>query len=405
MAVDDPKAVPGLVRELREGQHMSRAVLGGLCGKSQEWVKAVEVGRLQVRSLDLLIRLARALRATDLRQLVGDGITMPVGDTGRQSHPGVVPLRTAVHAPLFGLAGEADDVGELAGRVRQAWQVWHSARDQRTAVASVLPGLLSDAHATVRALDGPERRRAAVLLSEAYGLAQQYAAHLVEPELYWVIVDRARTAAEQADDPLALAAAAWIVGNGLRAGGHLEEALRVVGDAADTLRPQMDGGSDRLLGLFGSLCLHAAVTAAQGGQDGDAWRWHGEADRVATRLGDHYAHPWTQFGRGNVSVHAVSLGAQLRTPGVALRQLADVDPGTIPSVERRSRLFLDAAAAHRGRDLAAALQYLRLAYDTSPEAVRYVPSGRALAADLARSATGALASTARVLATDIGVAA
>lgn len=51
------------------------------------------------------------------------------------------------------------------------------------------------------------------------------------------------------------------------------------------------------------------------------------------------------------------------------------------------------------------MQYLRLAYDTSPEAVRYVPSGRALAVDLDLTGKGALAPVARSLAENIGVAA
>lgn len=113
------------------------------------------------------------------------------------------------------------------------------------------------------------------------------------------------------------------------------------------------------------------------------------------------------FGTGNVAVHAVSISADLHTPGTAVQPLADTHPETIPSLERRSRLFLNAAKAeHQRREPSGALTYLRLAYDTSPEAVRYVPSGRALAADLARTATGALSYTAHRLADDItGVAA
>ncbi|GAA1377152.1 helix-turn-helix domain-containing protein [Streptomyces beijiangensis] len=396
-----------LLRNRRERRQLTRAALGGLVGRSEDWVKKIERGERRVRSLAMIVRLGQVLGCQDVNELTGSiDVSVPINDGGKLSHPGVGALRAAIHAPLFATASAPEDVGELAGRVRQAWDVWHRARDQRTAVASVLPGLIAAGHATVRAAQGTEKRRASVILSETYALAQQYAAHTVEPELYWVIVDRARMAAEQADDPIALASAAWIVGNGLRVAGHTEEAMGMVSDAADTLRPQLEGGSDRLRGMFGSLCLHAAVTAAQDGRDGEAWRWHGEADRTATRLGDEYAHPWTMFGAGNVAVHAVTIGADLRTPGIALQQLADTDPSSIPSLERRSRLYLDAAKnEHVRREPAAALQYLRLAYETSPEAVRYVPSGRALAADLDRTVTGALSHSAHQLAEDIGVAA
>lgn len=394
------------VRDRRERRGMSRAALGGLVGRSEEWVKKIERGERRLTSLVMILKLGRSLGCQDIAELMGPEVSIPIDNGGKISHPGVTALRGAVHAPLFAAGGEPEDVGELAGRVRQAWQIWHRARDQRTAVSLVLPDLIAAGHATVRAAEGAEKRRASVILSETYALAQQYAAHTVESELYWVILDRARMAAEQADDPIALASAAWIAGNGLRTAGYTDEALKMVADAADTLRPQLEGGSDRLRGTFGSLCLHAAVTAAQDGREGDAWRWHGEADRTAGALPSGYAHPWTMFGAGNVSVHAVTIGVDLRTPGIALQQLVETDPMTIPSVERRSRLYLDAAKAEHGRrEQGASLQYLRLAYETSPEATRYVPSARALAATLDREANGPLSLTAHRLAVDIGVAA
>lgn len=403
---NEEMAVDGeLLRGRREHRGLTRATLGGLVGRSEDWVKKAERGDRQVRSLAMIVRLGLVLGCQDVAELTGGHVSVPISSGGKVSHPGVPGLRAAIHAPLFAAAGAPEDVGQLAGRVRQAWSIWHRARDQRTATAALLPDLIASGHATVRAAEGAEKRRAAVILSQTYALAQQYAAHTVESELYWVIVDRARMAAEQADDPVALASAAWIVANGLRVGGYTEEALEMVANAADMLRPQLEGGSDGLRGMFGSLCLHAAVTSAQDGRDGDAWRWHGEADRTAQKLGPAYAHPWTMFGSGNVTVHAVTIGADLHTPGLALQQLADTDPSTIPSVERRSRLFLDAAKAeHVRKEKASALQYLRLAYETSPEAVRYVPSGRALAADLERTATGALSYVARQLAEDVGVA-
>ncbi|WP_369383988.1 multiprotein-bridging factor 1 family protein [Streptomyces sp. cg36] len=392
-----------LLRVLRERRGLTRAALGGLVARTEDWVKKAERGERSVRTLAMMMRLGHVLGCTDISELTGVAeMSIPIDVGGRMSHPGAVALRAAVHAPLFAtVSGTAEDVGELAGRVRQSWEVWHTVRHQRTATAAVLPGLIAAGHATVRASEGAEKRRAAVALAETYALAQQYAAHTVEPELYWVIVDRARMAAEQADDPVALAGAAWIVGNGLRVTGHTEEALRMVGEAADTLRPQLESGSDRLRATFGSLCLHAAVTAAQERREGDAWRWHDEADRTAKQLGS-YVHPWTMFGPGNVAVHAVSISAELHTPGAAVQTLARTQPDAIPSTERRSRLFLDAAKAeYQRRETSGALTYLRLAYETSPEAVRYVPSGRALAADLARTTTGVLSHTAHRLADDI----
>ncbi|MGW3491618.1 helix-turn-helix domain-containing protein [Streptomyces sp. NPDC001054] len=392
------------LRRAREARHLSRPQLAALLGVSADWVKKAETGDRVVDRLPMLYRLCRILGLSDVSELTGGQMPMPVATGGRLTHPGVNSLRAAVHAPLFADAGEPEDVGVLAERVRQTWAIWHGVREQRTAVATDLPDLIRTGHATMRAAQGPEKRRAAVVLSEVYALAQQYAAHIVDPPLYWTLVDRSRMAAEQADDVLALAGAAWVTGNGLRAAGDTESARRVAADAAETLESSLEGGSDRLRGLYGSLCLHVALSAAQERREGDAWHWWDKADLAAAHLGPRYMHPWTAFGQGNVRVHGVSIAGDLGTHGAALQRMSEVDPETIGSVERRSRLYLDAARGERARrQVAAALTYLRLAVTTSPEAVRYTPVGRALAEDLTRTAPPALRRTAHEVAALVGV--
>jgi hypothetical protein len=50
---------------------MSRPVIGGLVGRSAEWVKAVETGRLQVPRLPMLLKIAQALDVRGLAELTG----------------------------------------------------------------------------------------------------------------------------------------------------------------------------------------------------------------------------------------------------------------------------------------------------------------------------------------------
>ncbi|MGH3814835.1 MAG: helix-turn-helix domain-containing protein [Pseudonocardiaceae bacterium] len=64
------------VRYFRQRAGMTRAVLGGLVGRSDEWVKAVETDRLLTPRIPLLLRLAEVLKVDDLAQL-----------TGRRSYP------------------------------------------------------------------------------------------------------------------------------------------------------------------------------------------------------------------------------------------------------------------------------------------------------------------------------
>jgi hypothetical protein len=50
-------------------------------------------------------------------------------------------------------------------------------------------------------LDGAKQRAAHAALTSAYGLVQHLAVDLVEPEVGWVIADRAARAAQAVDYP------------------------------------------------------------------------------------------------------------------------------------------------------------------------------------------------------------
>lgn len=48
-----------LLKARREHRTLSRAALGGLVGRSEDWVKKVERGDRVVRSLSMVVQLAR----------------------------------------------------------------------------------------------------------------------------------------------------------------------------------------------------------------------------------------------------------------------------------------------------------------------------------------------------------
>lgn len=391
------------VRILRERRGMSRELLAGRIGRSTSWLKKIETNERPLRSLPTMVRIAEALRLSDVAELTGDEMRMPLDTWNRMDHPSVAAIRDAVHGSLYRRAAVplAPQTSEaLSGQVAEAWRVWHTSRFQRTEVGNLLPGLIADVDCAMRA---GRSRELSVVQASLYALAQQYAAHMAEPELYWVLVDRSVRAAEDADDPAALAAGAWVACNGLRERDG-ESALRLATEAADDLRPRLETGDVELRGIFGALCLSAAVTAAKEGRSGDAWRWHDEAEATASRLPSGYAHPLTMFGTGNVAVYAVSIGTELKTPGLAV-QRAEAPHVVVPSVQRQSRMLVDAARAQwQRREPAGAFAYLRAAHDKSPEEVRYVPSARALAAELARKSSGVLKADAVALAEAVGVA-
>ncbi|WP_251020202.1 hypothetical protein [Streptomyces sp. ISL-98] len=203
-------------------------------------------------------------------------------------------------------------IASLQGRVDQTWKPWHTSKHNRTEVGALLPDLIRDAEAAARTLEGDERRAALVTLADVYRLTGQATAYVAPAELAWVVADRALAAAQQADQPAAIAAAAWNMGNILRETDYPEEALSVVMDAAALIRPHLDAAPNDWRGIYGALQLHAAVTCARDGREGDAWRYWDAGDQVAKSLPSAYVHPSTVFGRANVDFHAISVAGSAR---------------------------------------------------------------------------------------------
>jgi transcriptional regulator with XRE-family HTH domain len=67
------------LRQFRARAGMSRPVLSGLVGRSAEWLKAVETGRLAMPRLEMLIRLCEARPKTSWELTSPHPMTRPTG--------------------------------------------------------------------------------------------------------------------------------------------------------------------------------------------------------------------------------------------------------------------------------------------------------------------------------------
>jgi transcriptional regulator with XRE-family HTH domain len=394
------------IRILREKRGLSRPVLAGLVGRSTDWLKQIENEQRQIHSITHLVRLATVLRVSDVSILTGGDLSVPTASVGKISHEAVPRIRSAMHGVSFAGPVALGDISAevLRGRVDAAWKLWHTSAYQRTEVGALLPDLIRDAHGCIRAGHGKERRAAHAAAADLYRLVQRLLAHIAEPELYWLALDRGRNHSEEADAPVSLALAAWSTAIGQRASGFAEEAVQTDEAGMALLRDHLEDGEPEVLGVYGALQLQAAISNGLDGRAGDAERYLAEAHRTARRLPAGYTHASSAFDASNVAIHAVSTAVGLLTPGEALRRSEAISLNKIGSLERRSRLLLDIAAGHQQRrETAAAIHYLGNAHRVSPEAVRYVPMARALSAELAESAKGPLKADAVELAEAVGV--
>jgi hypothetical protein len=301
-------------------------------------------------------------------------------------------------------ASAPEPVDTLRTRLELAWRTWHQSTQRRSDVGDLLPALLTDCRNTAEAADPNDRRAAHAALADAYHLAQHMLVNAAEPELQWLVVERAMNAARIADEPLALAGSAWTVGNMLRIAGRAEEALALVRDAANLLDRYLPDADDDWLGMWGALQLHAAVTAARAGRDGDAWAYWDRAAEAARALPAGYAHPWTAFGDANVRLHSLSLNVDLWKSRDALRRAEAIEPESIPSRERRGRFFVELARGHHAnRGAVAATHMLLRACDEGTDAVRYSPAARTIVDALMANPPRAIREDVRRLAARIGL--
>lgn len=385
---------------LRSGK--TRAYVADVMGHSAEWIKAVEKDRIAMPALPKLLRLAHTIGVEDITELTGDDRITAASYT-KAEHQALPIVKQALTRYQLRPTSQTPESAEvLAARLRQAWKLWHAHGDHRTAIVALLPGLLADTQQAVRLLDGAERRRALVALAETYHLTQLFLSFQPAPQLVMLTGDRAMTAAQDADSPRAIAAAAWYVNHVHRDAGESAEARVDLAEQAAALLPHSEDPDH--IARRGQLHLAVALSYAKTGQAGDAWRYWDKADAAAKQLGDGYAHPWLIFGQGIVDGYAITMHNDLVQPMKALEVAESLDLATIPSATRRSYHLIETARAHSLLDEgAAAVSYLQRAFRESPETIQFNLHTRSVLPDLAKSGPRMVREDAAALARELGV--
>jgi transcriptional regulator with XRE-family HTH domain len=243
---------------------LTQRQLAALVGRSEEWVSSIERGRRPVRRLDVLTRLATALRV-ELPDLLGQPVLME-DDEGNDDIPAV---RDALMAPrrlsrlLYGPATpsgrEAPDPARAGRYVEQVWFEYQAGRVGR--VVAALPALIATAHQLEDAAG--DNRLGWAVSARVHHLASTTLSKVGESDLAWIAAEKAMYAAEQADDPLVVASAARAGTHAFLATGRYSDAMDLGTTAAAWLRAQMDGDAPEALSLFGMLQLRTAMAASR----------------------------------------------------------------------------------------------------------------------------------------------
>ncbi|WP_217198662.1 helix-turn-helix domain-containing protein [Streptomyces buecherae] len=400
----DPLAFGQRMQLLRTRRGISRTVMAGLVGMSEEWVKGVERGRIAPK-LDLVLRVAEALRVADLSDLVGGP---PAGGlfTG-PGHPRLPAVKAAVDAFLVPADAPAPSPEHLRARLARAWVARHSAPDHREVVGALLPELITDARRAVRQAEAPAARRATqALLSEVYSLSQFFIAYQPDTALLWRVAERGVIAAQESEDPHAIGVAAWLAAQAHRDSGpaHYDAADAISLETLRFLEPLLPNASDDVLAISGALEFETDYTAARRGNTGAAWGCWDKARAVADRLPPDYFHPVTSFSQAVMGAHAVTVAVELHAGGESVRQAAASDESVLPSRPRRARHRIEQARAyHLDRQPDAALATLAQAHRAAPETIKYNGYAKKIILEEAESPSPTRRRRAATLAVEIGM--
>jgi transcriptional regulator with XRE-family HTH domain len=394
----------------RRRRGMPQAVLAGLVGRTESWVSQVERGALPLDRLSVIEDLARALKVKP-SELLGQPFLMHPSDGG--DRPGILAVRdalmsyngisTILHPTAEGT--EPPDLVVLRREVDALWQAFQASRYSK--LGAMLPQVLSAAQLAVRELTGDDRRVACELLAETYHATNGAMTKLGEVELAWVAADRSIVAADQAENPLLVAASARLLAHALLAMGNAKKAQELTTAAVALLEPRLDRASPAHLSVYGALFQKGAIAAARRDDPATARDLLAEAERAADLLGEDRNELWTAFGPTNVQIHRVSAAVELGDGGRAVELARAVTPARLarlPVLERRAHFLVDLARAYGqwGKD-AEAEQALLDAEQLAPEEVHYQPLVRELTRDLLRRERRAVRPRLRRLAARLGV--
>ncbi|MEO3755011.1 helix-turn-helix transcriptional regulator [Streptomyces sp. B6B3] len=369
------------LRAAREKQGRSQVAVAGLCGITVDYLSQIERG-LKLPSLTVLSSLARE---------VGTPLSVLLGEPD-QAAPSGSGSATSVVEGLLGIGPAAVSGGDpltsvvLRDRVEQAWRMWQTSPQRFTVAAAVLPTLIAEVECARRAsatATPDERREVLRCAADLYGLLRSYCRRTGRSDLSVMVADRALRAAEEADDPVRIAAAHWNLGHVLLGDDRPDDAEHVARQGLSQLK-ECPGNQDSKA-MQGALELVVVLSRTH---RREWWPAREHLEKSAAPLADNAGEGntmWTVFGPTNVKLHLLTIEMRAGETTEALRVADQVSTDVLPSRERRFTFTLDLARCYdlRREDTAVLLHLIDLE-EMAPEDLARSPEAHAIAHRLVR---------------------
>jgi transcriptional regulator with XRE-family HTH domain len=366
-------------------------------GFSTSAIRAFEQGRRSLDSMRQLTHLARIL-GVPITDLTGQPYlpTNPEQDAG---HGAVAAIRRelllAGRPPRF---TDAEATVASVPALRERTEQLH-ARHRAAALSRMgmeLPGLLRDLRIALEVLPDGQHPVLYRLLARTYEAAMDMLKQSGYLPDSTTAIERARWAAQEADDPLCALTVNWHYSGEFIRVGELDEASDIIDESLRTLRPL---AKERIeaAALSGAYELKAALVHARAGEAAPMWeRWQ-RAENIGQQIGHDRNDPLA-FGPSNVAIYSVALPVEMLDAASAVKHAETVNPTLAKltpaasaakgrySAERLSRHWIDVGRAYHYRaERDWALTAILKAEQIAPQKTRINPAAREVVSHMLRT--------------------
>lgn len=358
----------------RRRHGLSRRALANLIGRSEEWLRLIETGQLQLDSVRVVTRLAYVLRIDDLRELI-DWPTSPIPSTRTPGADARNFIRAILTSPVpqgkprRWCAPKTDELHAMMDRCIDLWQ--HSPSRYSALMISLPEALATSLQAFLATMDAEH----GFITARVHQLASNYLNRAGLPWLACVAGDRATRIGDHLRQPALSAAGAWHVGHALLLLGLPHQALDHVTVALEQLGRAKSIGPEREV-LRGALRLTQARASAAAGDLRTATQLMAQANAPTAPSPDQSAFGIT-FGTSRLRLAQLELALETGDFTEVTRLATQLEtPDDSPVADRAAyHLQVAYAFACRNDDIAAAFSLTKAA-SLSVEELHYNPYGR-----------------------------
>jgi transcriptional regulator with XRE-family HTH domain len=388
--LDEGLGVGARIRQVRLWRGRSLTALAELAGISPSYLSLLERGRRPIDKRSLIEAIAEALHVAPSELLAEP---FPPRDTVAASARAAAGLIEAVIADVR--LGDAVDVAArpwpiIAADLHRLNTELRPHADY-AAQGELLPSLIEELHA-LHATHTHHRTDALRGLATCYHTSAMLVGNMGNRGLAQLAADRQITVAERMSRPEWIAHAEWVRAQTMGGSSRRRQIASVLRSLAAVADEPM---TPELAQAIGQLHLSVALAYAAKDDEESAWLHFREAealaDRQAAEVGQ-FGCMW--FGRPNVQIWKVALGAELGYGGRVAEFARDARPEVLPSPVRHAAFYADLgrSLARERRTTDEAVRVLRKAEDLAPQHVRNMPFVRetvtALMSRARRDATG-----------------